>query len=432
MSDPDRSYSPALPLTVGLLALALLVGVIGYWSVGTRIAGAVVARGIIEVESNRQVIQHAEGGTVGKIAARDGDRVAAGDLLVRLDDTLLRSELAVARVQLVELAARRARLEAERDDATSLTMPAAFSSTTDATALAQIEGQRTLFAARLDTLERELTQIGERISQTGNRVIGTQAQIAALETQQRLVAAELASQEQLLGKGLVPSARVATLKREEARLSGEVGELTARVAEFRGQIASDRIESLKRRTVRRENAISELRDIRYRELELTERHRSLSERLARLEMRAPVAGVVYGSTIFAEQAVIQPAEAVMYIVPQDQPLVVKARVDAIHIDQVYAGQPAALRFPAFNQRLTPEVSSRVITVSADVYRDETTGAHYYTVALMPLEEERAKLAALKLVPGMPVETFLRTEERAPLSYLAKPLTDYFQRAFRER
>ncbi len=425
------NYGPAFPLSIGLISLLLLIAGIGFWSVHSQISGAVVATGTIEVENNRQVVQHAEGGVVGSIQARDGDSVQRDELLVRLDDTLLRSDLAVVELQLVELAARRARLEAERDGATEIAFSKVLLSSSEESATEQIEGQRTLFQARRNTLERELSQVAERIKQSGTRIRGTEAQIDALETQARLVADELSNQQTLLGKGLVPAQRVSTLQREAARLAGEIGELTARVGEFRAQIAGDELERIRRVSERRENAISELRDIQFRELELTEKRKSLRGRLTRLDIRAPVTGVVYGTTVFAEKAVIQPAEPLMYIVPQDQPLVVTARVDAIHIDQVYLGQPATLRFPAFNQRLTPETPGQVTKISADILRDEFTGQPYYRVSVIPLEATPSDLNDQVLLPGMPVETFLRTDERTPLSYLTKPLTDYFGRAFRE-
>ncbi len=424
-------YSPAFPLSLGMLALLLLVAGVGFWSVRSQIAGAIIANGTIEVENNRQVVQHAEGGVVGSILARDGDRVEADALLIRLDGTLLQSDLAVVELQLVELAARRVRLMAERDGTPSMTLPDNLALSANPNAAEQIEGQMTLFEARRDTLEREQNQIEERIRQGGTRIRGTQAQIAALETQAALVAEELTDQESLLEKGLVPAQRVSTLRREAARLAGEIGELTARVGEFKAQIAGDRLEGIRRANERRETAISELRDIRFRGLELTEKRRSLRERLSRLDIRTPVSGVVYGTTVFAEKSVIQPAEPLMYIVPQDQPLVVTAQVDAIDIDQVYVGQPATLRFPSFNQRITPETPGRVTTISADILRDDITGQPYYRVWIVPLETDASLLRNQALLPGMPVETFLRTEDRTPLSYLTKPLTDYFGRAFRE-
>lgn len=430
MSDRP-TYSARLPLFVGFTALVLLVGGIGLWSVRTHIAGAIIANGMIVVENNRQVVQHAEGGIVGRIAARDGDRVAAGDLLIQLDDSLLRSELAVAELQLIELRARRARLEAERDDAGTVTFPEDLLAQEGAAAKAQIEGQRVLFAARKETFEKELGQIGERILQTGNQIEGAEAQLAALAVQEELASEELGVQEDALSRGLTQSTRVSALRREAARLQGEIGQLRSDIARFRGEIAGLEIERVRLENSRREEAISQLRDIEFRELELTEQRRSLLKRLDRLDIRAPVAGVVYGSTVFAQNAVVQPAEPLMYVIPQDQPLIVNARVPAIHIDQVHVGQSATLRFSAFNQRLTPQVTGQVIAVSADVFQDEVTGLNYYRVDVMPLAEELPKLEGQDLLPGMPVEAYLRTADRTPLSYLTKPLTDYFGRAFRE-
>lgn len=426
-------YSAALPLTVGFLAVALLIGGVGLWSVRTQIAGAVIASGMIVVESNRQVVQHAEGGTVGEIRVRDGDTVAAGDLLIRLDDTILASEMTVIDTQLIEIRARRARLEAERTGADIIDYPNALLvlAAANPEAAEQVEGQTALFEARRTTLDRELGQIAERIAQTGNQIEGADAQLEALRIQQELIGDELTDQESLLAKGLVQMQRVTALRREAARLAGEIGRLTSDVAQFKGQIAALEIERLKLGAARQEEATVTLRDLQYRELELGENRVALAERLSRLDIRAPVAGIVYGSTVFAVNSVVQPAEPLMYIVPQDQPLVVSARVEAIHIDQVHIGQDATLRFTAFNQRMTPEIAGRVTGISADVFQDEVTGLNYYRVELVPGEAEIAKLEAQELLPGMPVEAYLKTEDRTPLSYLTKPLTDYFGRALRE-
>lgn len=425
------NYNARLPLGIGLFALALLVGGIGFWSVRTEIAGAIIANGMIVVENNRQVVQHAEGGIVGTIVVRDGDRVAAGETLIILDDSLLRSELAVAELQILELQSRRARLEAERDEADDLEFPSELETNQSPNAAAQIEGQRVLFEARKETFEKELSRINEKILQSGNQIAGVEAQLAALATQEALAAEELAKQESLLSRGLTQSTQVAALRREAAQIAGLIGQLQSDVARFRGEIAELEIEYVRLQNARREQAISELRDIQFRELELSEQRQSLLKRLDRLDIRAPVSGVIYGSTVFAQNAVLQPAEPLMYLIPQDQPLIVSARVEAIHIDQVHLGQIATLRLSAFNQRLTPEVSGIVVAVSADILQDEVTGVTYYRVDLAPSEEELEQLEGQKLVPGMPVEAFLRTDNRTPLSYLTKPLTDYFGRALRE-
>ena len=421
-----------MPLGIGFVALILLIGVIGVWSVKARIAGAVIASGMIQVENNRQVVQHPQGGVVGEILAKDGDTVAAGDVVLRLDDALLQSELSIIEGQLAEIRARKARLEAERDGLDAVMVPEALS------VLAQtmpevhnmIDGQLRLFEARNESLRREADQISEQIAQAHNQIDGTEAQLLALRTQKNLIAQELTNARSLLEKGLAQASRVSSLQREEARLSGEIGNLTATIAQLRGQIAAFDIQRLKLDTVRREEANTTLSDLQYNEIELVERRLSAVETLSRMEIRSPVSGVIYGSQVFALQAVISPAAPIMYVIPQDQPLVVSARIESINIDQIHIGQEASLRFVAFEQRTTPELFGQVSQISADVFTDEATGQSYYKAELLPNEDELLKLGGQKLLPGMPVEAFIRTAERSPLSYLVKPLTDYFNRAFR--
>jgi HlyD family secretion protein len=433
MNITSRQWKATGPLLVGALALTILVGVMGAWSVQARIAGAVIASGMIQVESNRQVLQHPQGGVVGALLAKDGDTVNAGDVVLRFDDALLRSDLAIVEGQLFELLARKARLQAERDGLKGLpTLDPLLSEVADRPSIrALIAGQERLFAARAVTLTQSSEQIAEQIAQTKNQIDGATAQHAALGTQRDLIETELTDTRSLLEKGLVPVSRVSALQREQARLIGEIGNLTASIAQLRGQIAGLNIERIALTTRLREEAITTLRDLQFQEVELIQRRISTLDTLSHMDLRAPVNGVIYDSRVFALQSVISPAAPIMYIIPQDQPMVVSARVDPIHIDQVHVGQDATLRFAAFDQRMTPEVFGRVTKLSADVFTDETTGVSYYQVELMPSLGELAKLGEQKLLPGMPVEAFIKTAERSPLSYLAKPLTDYFVRAFRE-
>ena len=427
----DPKLSARLPIVVGTMALVLLVGGVGLWSVRTEIAGAVIASGTIVVENNRQVVQHAEGGIVDAIAARDGDIVEEGDVLIQLEGSLLRSDLAVVELQLIELQARRARLEAERDEAVSMRDLSGLVAEGGDAAREQVEGQKVFFAARKETFEKQLGQLAERIQQAEDQISGAEAQLDSLSKLQILSSEELDVQEDALARGLTQADRVSALRREAAQLTGDIGRLQSDVARLRGSISELEIESVRLQNARREAAISELRDIQFNQLELAEQRRSLLKRIERLSLRAPMAGIVYGSTVFAQNAVVQPAEPLMYVIPQDLPLLINAQVEAIHIDQVHVGQAATLRFSAFDQRQTPEISGQVITVSADAIRDDVTGVPYYRVDLAPLEEDLPKLNGQVLLPGMPVEAFIRTDDRTPLSYLTKPLTDYFGRAFRE-
>jgi HlyD family secretion protein len=422
-----------VPALVGFAALIILVGGLGVWAVQTRLAGAIVSPGIIEVQSNRQVVEHPDGGVVGEIYVRDGDAVTDGDLLVRLDDTFLSSEKTIVESQLFELLARRVRLEAERDggDAETLAAQLAYVQKQDEIDPDLIAGQQRLFEARLETLTQQTEQLRKQRVQIESEIEGTEAQLVSLRRQVELIQDELKDQQSLFDRGLTPASRVSALQREEASLTGEIGRLEAAVARLTGQIAATEIEIVELTSTRREEAITALRDVQTQISELAERRLSLDVRLSRLDIRAPVDGTVYGSQVFALQSVIQPAEPMMYVVPQDTPLLVAARVDAIHVDQLHIGQPVSLRFPAFNQRETPEINGRVITVSADTFTDDSTGQTYYRAEVAPEDDQIERLNGQALLPGMPVETMIKTDERSPLSYLIKPMADYFNRAFRE-
>ncbi len=426
-------WSARTPLVIGFLALLMLVGGFGGWAVFSNIAGAVVASGQVKVEQNRQVVQHPDGGVVAEILVEEGEIVDPGDVLIRLDSEELRSELSIVENQLFELMARRGRLTAERDgeDRVKFEPELAEIAATRPEVADMLEGQRRLFLARRASMAKEGEQLAQRQNQIADQVDGIRAQQNALKTQLALIERELADQQSLLDKGLAQASRVLSLQRERARLEGQVGELAAKAAEARGRITELESQKLSLETTRREEAITRLRDLQYRELELAERRQSLRARLRRLEIRAPVGGKIFGLTVFAERSVVKAAEPVMYIVPQNRPLLIEARVSPIHVDEVTIGQPVTLRFATFDTRTTPVLQGQVTGISADTFTDETTKQSYYRVEIVLAEGEIAKLGTEKIVPGMPVETFIRTAERSPLAYLVKPLAVYFNRAFRE-
>ena len=435
MPNPGaKTWSARLPLITGFLGLLVLIGGFGTWATMTEIAGAVVASGRIEVDQNRQVIQHPYGGVVADIEVSEGDTVEAGQVLIRLDPVELQSKKAILESELFELMARRGRLEAERDDRPEVRFPEelAARAETDADVRELIEGQRNLMRARAETVARETEQLARQREQLANQIDGIDAQAAASAAQLDLVGQELTSQQALLDKGLAQAARVLGLQREQARISGTIGELTARKAQTNARITEIEIQILKLENQRREEAISQLRDLRLRELELLEERRAIDERLARLDIEAPVSGVVYDLAVFARRSVIRPADPLLYLVPQDRPLVISAQVDPIHIDMVYVGQQVSLRFPAFEQRDTPEIFGQVAKVSADAFVDDATRATYYRAEIVLNEGEAARLPdGAVLIPGMPVDSFIRTDDRTPLAYLLRPLTSYFSKAFRE-
>ena len=420
-------------LIIGFIALLILVGGFGAWSMLANISGAVIAMGQVEVDQNRQVIQHLDGGIVAEVLVDEGKPVDAGQVLLRLDSKDLSGELAIVEGQLYELMARSGRLQAERDGADAITFdPELLDVAAQSPDMAElVQGQNSLFEARRQSVDKEIEQLNRRAAQTESQIAGVDAQKEALEIQLALIAEELASQQDLLDRGLAQASRVLSLQREEARLRGSIGELAANRAEAEGRVTEIEIEILKLETRRREDAITRLRDLQYNLLELKERRRLLLERLSRLDIRAPLAGIVYDLQVTTERAVIQAAQPVLYLIPQDRPLVITARVEPIHVDQVYVGQDTTLRFSTFDQRTTPELFGRIVQISPDAFTDERTQSSYYRAEVELLEGEFDKLAGQEVLPGMPVETYIRTEERTPMAYLVKPLTDYFNRAFRE-
>jgi HlyD family secretion protein len=431
---PERvKWSAKKPMVFGMLAVFLLFGVLGIWGNFATISGAIISSGMIQVESLRQVVQHPQGGVVGSIDVKEGDAVKAGQVLIRFDDKLVRSQLTTVDNQLKDILAQRARLEAERDAADSLTFARelmTLAKSDDATKLL-IQGQTRLFEARRQTLETQIKQLTERKAQIRLQIAGVDAQLAASMEQVILIGKELKDQQGLLDKGLAQASRVLSLQREASRLNGSIGELESSAARGEAQIIETDIQILQLTGSRREEAISMLRDMTYTEIEMVERKLSLEETLARMDVRAPMSGIVHGLTVHALRSVVRPADPILYVVPTESPLVISSRIEAIHVDQVHVGQDASLRFSTFDQRTTPEIFGKVVKVSADVFRDEVTGISYYSAEIEPNEGEIDRLGGVELLPGMPVEAFIKTADRSPLSYLTKPFTDYFNRAFRE-
>ncbi|WP_299784587.1 HlyD family type I secretion periplasmic adaptor subunit [uncultured Roseobacter sp.] len=433
MSDTAQ-WSARTPLILGFIGLVVLVGGFGAWAALTQISGAVVSSGRFEVDRNRQIVQHETGGTVAEILVDEGDTVQAGDLLLQLDGAQLSSQLAIVEDQLFEMMARRGRLEAERDEKDNIDFDAEVLQVGQGDADVQelIDGQTNLFKARRASVAQESDQLSKRSGQIRSQISGIEAQEVSLTRQLALIEEELANQQSLLERQLTQAGTVLSLQRESARLNGQLGELAASKAQAQGRITEIDIERLKLSTGTREEAITRLRDLRARELELIEQRSALREEIDRLNIRAPVSGVIYGMQVRTPRSVIRAAEPVMFLVPQDRPLVIAARVDLIHIDQLVAGQDVTLRLSALDQRTTPELYGRVVQISADAFEDEATGQSYYRAEIVLNEGEMDKLAdGTVLIPGMPVEAYIKTGDRTPLAYLVKPVADYFARAFRE-
>lgn len=430
--------------------LVLLAGLLG-WSVLASISGAVIASGLVEVESGNQVVEHIEGGTVSEILVRDGDHVAEGDVLLRFSDARVRSEEAILKAQYAELAARRNRLEAEFLGAEAIVWEDELRAMAadDPQVQEILDAQVRLFWAREAARGGEVAQLRERIGQARKEIVGLQAQASSLEDQAALIDRELQAQRTLFDKGLTRLDRLMAIERAAENLEGRSGAIAASIARARGRIAELELQILQVDARRIEQAEEQARDSQARENEVKECLASAQGSLGNLEVRAPVSGEVFGLTVFAPQEVVRPGEPILQIVPEDAGLVVMARLNPTDVDQVYPGQEAKLRFSAFPARETPEFDGHVVRVSADAVRDAESGISWYEVELAmagpaggDAAGSGAALAAetpgsgrlaghLVLTPGMPVEAHIRTEERSVMSFLVKPVTDFFYRSMRE-
>ncbi|MGA8998577.1 MAG: HlyD family type I secretion periplasmic adaptor subunit [Pseudolabrys sp.] len=415
-----------------MIVLLLAFGV-GGWAATTQIAGALIAQGSIVVDSNVKKVQHPTGGVVGKLNVQDGDRVKAGDILVQLDDTVTRANLAIVTKGLDELAARKARLEAERDGADSITFPrlllAHAAEPSVATALAN---ESKLFELRRSARLGQKAQLKQRITQLRDEIQGLTAQQDAKAREITLIGKELEGVRELWKNNLVQITRLTALERDGARLEGERGQLVASVAQAKGKITETELQVIQIDQDLSSEVAKDMREVDAKFGEFVERKVAAEDQLKRIDIRAPQDGIVLESKVYTVGGVIPAGDAIMLIVPESDNLLVEAKVNPHDIDQVQVGQSAVLRFSAFNLRTTPEINGTITRISADTTTDQRTGQNYYTTRIAMTKDEIARLGDVKLIPGMPVEAFVQTGERTVMSYLIKPLQDQFMRTFREK
>ena len=420
-------------MIAGLIVVVLLAGGVGGWAATTQIAGALIAEGSVVVDSHVKKVQHPTGGVVGKVFVQDGDRVKAGQILVQLDDTVTRANLAVVVKNLDELAARKARLEAERDGAESIAFPPELlARKADPTVANAIANETKLFQLRRSARLGQKAQLQQRIVQLKEEINGQTAQQEAKGKEIELIQKELSGVRDLYKKNLVDIARLTALERDAARVEGERAQLIASVAQTKGKVTETELQILQIDQDLSSEVAKDMREVDAKEGESVERKVTAEDQLKRIDIRAPQDGVVLQSTVHTVGGVITAGETIMQIVPETDKLMVEAKVNPRDIDQVQVGQEAMLRFPAFNVRTTPEVKGTVAQVSADTTTDQRTGQSYYSVRVAMTKAEVDRLGDVKLIPGMPAEAYVQTGERTVISYLIKPLLDQFMRAFREK
>jgi HlyD family secretion protein len=422
-----------LHVIAGAVVVAVLTIGVGGWAATTDVSSALIAPGSIVVDSNVKKVQHPTGGIVGEVRVRDGDRVKSDDIVVRLDDTVTRANLAVVTKGLNELSARKARLEAERDGAETITYPVSLTSRAQEPEVAAVmASERKLFELRQTARTGQKAQLRQRISQLDEEISGLAAQRDAKMKEVALIERELTGVRELFQKNLVQMNRLTQLEREATRLEGERGQYVAATAQAKGKISELELQIIQIDQDLSSEVARELREVDGKIGEFVERKVTAEDQLKRIDIRAPQAGTVFQSTVHTVGGVISAGDAIMLIVPAADNLTVEAKVNPQDIDQLKVGQTALLRFTTFNQRTTPEINGTVTRISADISTDQRTGLSYYTVRIGLPPQEVARLGDVKLVPGMPVEAFMQTGERTVLSYLIKPFYDQLTRAFREK
>jgi len=418
----------------GFALVAVLCGVVGGWAFATEISGAIIAEGTIVVDHNVKRVQHPHGGVVGEIRVRDGDRVRANDLLLRLDPTITRANLTIIVKGLNELTARRARLESERDGAEDVNFPDALheAANADLEITNAITSERKVHKLRLAARIGQKSVLGQRIEQLREEIRGHIAQVGSKDQEIALINRELDGARKLWAKSLMPISKLTALEREAARLGGERGQLLAAIAQAKGRISEAELQILQIDLEASREVAKELREVEGRIGELVERRTAAEDQMGRIDIRAPLDGTIHQSVVHTVGGVIGAGETLMLVVPGTDRLTAEAKIVPREIDQVRAGQPATLRFSAFNRRTTPEINGTVSHVSADISTDERSRASHYIVRILISQDERERLGDVRIMPGMPVEVMIRSGERSVMSYLVKPLEDQIGRAFREQ
>jgi len=443
MSEPEAGGPEKAPsahavsarraFLAGVAGLALFGGTIGLWAAASPLAGAVLAPGQFVVDSNVKKIQHQTGGIVAALHVREGQRVNAGDIVLQLDETVMRANLQIIVKQLDEIMARQARLEAERSGSPAMTLPPALQERAQLPEVAKsIAEEAMLLKTRRSQRDGQRQQLTKRIEQFKEEIIGIKAQVVSRDEQVRLLGQELDGLRDLFNRNLVPMTRIMPVEREAANMLGQKGQLVAQLAQTEGKIAETRLQLLQLDIDMQSETGKELRELQAKAIELQERRIAADDALKRVEVKAPIDGYVHQLNVHTVGGVVSPAEPVMLIVPLNEELQIESRVAPTDVDQLFIGQKAVVKVMAGNQRTTPEIEGKVARIAADVTREQQTGMVYYLVRIAMPASELAKLGDLKVMSGMQAEGYIKTGERTPFQYVMKPLLDQFHRAFRER
>jgi membrane fusion protein len=430
ISESKRSLNRHVAV-VGVLSIALVCG-IGGWAATTELSSAVIGEGVIVVDGDVKKVQHLTGGIVSELLVSENDHVTAGQVLIRLDGTTTRANLSIVESTLAQLYARRARLKAERIGAESFEVEENIAGLTSSTSAAKLlDGEQKLFDSRRSALIGMKSQLASRKDQLGEQIKGLVVQINATNDSLGLIEQELEGIDTLYKKGLVTLQRLNTLKRARADLQGNSGQEIAAKAEAEGKAIEIDRQSIQLDEDRRSEIAKDLTDVEAQTAEYEERRETALDQLRRLDITAPLTGRVHELSVHTVNGVIDPGQTLMLVVPENNELMVEAKVATRDIDQVHVGQSVDVRFSAFDQRTTPDVAGEITSIAPDIVKDERTGISYYPLRVKPKAESIARMKTIKLYPGMPAEVFIKIGDRTVISYLTKPLTDQMQHVFRQ-
>ena len=417
-------------ITVGGMVLLLGFGGLGAWAALAPLKSAALASGVVKVASERKTLQHLEGGIVKEILVKEGQEVEAGQVLIRLDDINARARYAMLQSGHDALSAEMTRLEAERDNLSTLIFPEALLARIDDPRVARLlEGETQAFSSRRAATQGQINVLQQRKRQNEEKITGRETQMAATQTKLDYVSKEISGAEKLMEIGMYTKPKYFALKRAEADLSGDSGRLSAEIAETRALNGETDMRIIDMRNQIRREASDRLQDVRAKLDTTKEQLDAAADALARTELVARQPGTVLGLQVHTLGGVIKPGAPILDIVPSNDRMVVEARVRPEEIDQVHKGLPAEVRFTAFNSRNTPVFPGKVTSVSADRFTDPARGLAYYVAQV---EVDPKQVSNLTLQPGMPAEVHIVTGERTALDYIMKPIRDQIQRGMLEK
>lgn len=420
----DDPFRASLMLRLAATIVGLFIFVFFAWAIFSRLDSAISANGVLSVETKRKRIQHFQGGIVDSIFVRNGDTVKAGQRLVSLNSTQSLAALNILLSEQDSALALEARLNAEVEGAKTLDFPDLLDNRAKIeSASAAMRGQQLLFDQRRETHDSTLAVLASRRQQYGEIVAGLEAQLRSAHAQAALIVRERTGIQKLHEEGYATLPRLLALQRAEAALVGQEGGLKASIAENKLKMSEVDAEILRTKSDRLDQIAAEMRDVQRKQFELVDRIHAAQDTVQRSILTAPATGTVVGLKVYSSGEVIQPGAVLMELVPQNDQLVIEARINPNDADNLHPGMPARVRLNPFKTQAMPVVMGRVRDVSADRLVDERTGEGFYLVEVeMDRKEVRSVLGGAPLQPGLPAEVMISLGEHSPLEYLVAPLS----------